>query len=158
MSTPGELKITTALREMEFFRDLDTAHLHKIAAITMEVRIDEDEVIYRQGETGQGIYLIETGQVVIETDIAGYGLAPLLTVGPGQLFGWSSLFPGRRKQAQARALEATQAIFIEAHQFQALCHSDHRLEHAVNLRLTELIAERVSATRDQLVRTLTGKH
>lgn len=158
MSTPGELKITTALREMEFFRDMDTSHLHKIAAIAMEVHIDEDEIIYRQGETGKGIYLIETGQVVIETDIAGYGLAPLLTVGPGQLFGWSSLFPSRRKQAQARALETTQAIFIEAHQFRALCHSDHRLEHAVNLRLTELIAERVSATREQLVRTLTGKH
>lgn len=157
MSTPGELRIVTALREMEFFRDMDKSHLYKLAAIAREVRIDGGEIIYRQGEAGKGIYLIETGQVVIETDIAGYGLAPLLTVGPGQLFGWSSLFPGRRKQAQARALETTQAIFIEANQLRALCHSDHALEHAVNLRLTELIAERVSASRQQLVRTLTGR-
>jgi CRP/FNR family transcriptional regulator, cyclic AMP receptor protein len=157
MSTPGELRIVTALREMEFFRDMDHSHLHKLAAIAREVRIDKGEIIYRQGEAGKGIYLIETGQVVIETDIAGYGLAPLLTVGPGQLFGWSSLFPGRRKQAQARALETTQAIFIDGNQFQDLLHSDHNLERSVNLRLTELIAERVSASRQQLVRALTGR-
>ena len=100
--TPEQLRIVTALRSIELFHDLDTPHLHKLAAIATETEFPDGEIIYREGETGEAIYLVQAGKVVIEMAAAADNMITLFTIGPGQLFGWSSLFTARRKQARAR--------------------------------------------------------
>ncbi|MFN8459021.1 MAG: cyclic nucleotide-binding domain-containing protein, partial [Anaerolineae bacterium] len=75
------------------------------------------------------------------------------TVGPGQLFGWSALFPGRRKQASARALEPTWAIALDAARLHEAFRLDPKLEVALIHRVTEVIANRLASTRRQLTQT-----
>ena len=87
--TPTELRIMTAFREMHVFCKLDPLHLHKLATIATERQFEEGEIIYRAGETGQAIYLIQEGEVAVEMEVEGYGPVRLFTVGPGQLFGWN---------------------------------------------------------------------
>jgi CRP-like cAMP-binding protein len=73
------------------------------------------------------------------------------TVGLGQLFGWSSLFPPRRKTATARSVTPTRSIVIEANRLRDLFETDHTFESVIMRRVTEVVADRVKATRLQLL-------
>ena len=68
-----ELRILTALRAIEPLQGLETPHLKKLAAIATESQFSTDEIIYREGDLGQAIYLIQKGEVAIEMDVPDYG-------------------------------------------------------------------------------------
>jgi CRP-like cAMP-binding protein len=152
--TPNELKALTVLRSTDLFGKFDTVHLKKLASIATETTFDWDEVIYEAGEVGKAIYLIQEGMVVIEMDVADYGSVTLYRVGPGEIFGWSSLFPKRRKKARARALESTRALVLNATRLRDLFRADHGLEDACMNCLTNVIADRLYTTRQQLSEAL----
>ena len=54
------------------------------------------------------------GRVAIEIAVPGRGRVIILTVGPGEVFGWSSLFHQRPKTASARTIEPTRALALDA--------------------------------------------
>jgi CRP-like cAMP-binding protein len=78
----------------------------------------------------------------------------MYTVSPGHLFGWSALFPPRRKQAQARAVVPTQVIAINAAGLREAFQFDQGLENALIQRVNEVITERLATTRQQLAQAL----
>lgn len=152
-----KLKILTALRAIDPLQGLETSHLKKLASIATEAQFSIDEIVYSEGDFGQAIYLIQTGEVAIEMDVPNYGRVTLLSIGPGHLFGWSSLFPLRRKMAHARVVKPTQAIVINAGQLHNLFRSDHELERAIMNRIAVVIADRVQTSRIQLAQTLASR-
>ncbi len=156
MTTKAELEKVTALRSIEIFRDMPTIHLKKLSAITNKVKFAANEIIYQEGDVNQPLYLIQEGEVVIEMKAPNETYATVLTVGAGQLFGWSALFPGQRKRARARAIKATQVITIDGDRLNHLFQSDHKLEHIMMQRMIKLVGERVYATRQQLLECTTS--
>ncbi|MCG3209646.1 MAG: Cyclic AMP receptor-like protein [Anaerolineae bacterium] len=150
MTSQLELKVITLLRSVELTQSMETSHLKKLAAIAREVKFPADRVIYRRGDTGQAVYLIEDGEVVIEMDIPGKGLMVMNTLGPGQFFGWSSLFPSERKMAWTRTTKTTRAIAFDAAQLRAACKNDHELDYAIVRRAAESTADRIRLNRQQL--------
>jgi len=147
--------VLQALQSMEFTRDLDPQHLKKLAAIATEVTFSEGATVFREGDASELVYLIEEGEVAVEIQVPGHGQVQVLTVGPGQLLGWSSLFPPRRKTAGGRALTPTRAIAINSEELRNLLDSDHELGYAIMWRVAEVIADRLKATRMHLVDLLT---
>jgi CRP/FNR family cyclic AMP-dependent transcriptional regulator len=109
-------------------------------------------IVYREGDTGQAIYLIRAGEVVIEMPVGAAGYAPVCTLGPGQLFGWSALFPERRKTARARVTRPVRVIVINTNRLRELCQSDHRFESIITQRIIEVVADRVKSTRRELAK------
>lgn len=156
--TPTELKIVTVFRSMEAFCNLDPLHLHKLAAIATEVQFEEGAIIYQAGEVGQAIYLILEGEVAVEMEVVDYGPVTLFTLGPGQLFGWSSLFPTRRKQARARVVQPTQVIAINASALRDMLRADHEMERAIMNCMTEVVVDRVRGARLELAKLMAAEH
>lgn len=157
MTSQTELRILTVLRSMEPLHGLDSQHLKKLASIAVEQEFPEGEIIYKEGDLGEAIYLIQVGEVVIEMEVPEIGRTTVLVVGPGQLFGWSSLFPSRPKAARARVAKPMRAIVIEAGKLRHLFQSDHALEFAITHQITEIVADRVKATRLELIKAVSGK-
>ena len=151
MSTKAEFEIVTALRSMVFFHDMDAKHLRKLAAIASQVTYKRGDLVYKEGDLDKGMYLVQDGEVVIEMKSPDQGYAPVLTIGRGQLFGWSSLFPGQAKRARARVLRDTRAFLIDGERLNYLFETDHALENVVMRRMIKLVGERVYATRQKLV-------
>ncbi|MBN1991624.1 MAG: cyclic nucleotide-binding domain-containing protein [Anaerolineae bacterium] len=151
MTSKAELEIITALRAMEFFSGLETVHLKKLASIATEAEFEKGEIIYREGDLDQAMYLVQKGEVVIEMKTPEQSYATVLKVGPKQLFGWSSLFPGQRKRARARSLKHTHVFILNGERLNHLFQADHKLENVVMRRMIKLVAERVYATRQQLI-------
>ena len=53
---------------------------------------DAGETVFREGDRDSVLYVVEAGRVAIEMAVPGRGRVTILTVGPGEVFGWSSLF------------------------------------------------------------------
>ncbi len=151
---PIELRIITELRSVAPFNHLETLHLHKLVSVSTEVEFEEGELLYRTGEVGQAIYVIQKGEVAVEMEMADYGWVTLFTLGPGQILGWSSLFPTRRKQARARVVRPMKAILIDAYKLQNLFRGDHELERAIMDCMTEVVVDRVRGARLELAKLI----
>lgn len=154
MTTTVELKALTLLRTASLTADMDNKHLKKLAAMAQELELPANEIIYQKGSTGRAIYLIEQGQVVIETNVPGQGLVAINKLGPGQFFGWSSLFPTERKMAWTRTTEPTRLLVFDAERIRAAWQSDHELEYALVRRAGIDMTERIISTRLQLIEML----
>jgi CRP-like cAMP-binding protein len=150
MTYKVELKALTLLRSAELTQDMETKHLRKLASMASEVEFSAGELIYQKGDMGRAVYLIEAGEVVVELAVADQGLVTINTFGPGQFFGWSSLFPSERKMAWTRAAEPTRAIAINASRLKAACQFDHNLEYAIVRRASRAMADRILAVRRQM--------
>lgn len=148
MSTDAVL---TALQGTEFVRGLEQRHLEQLAAMATEVNFPAGETIFREGDLSNTVYLIREGQVAVEAHVPSRGRVTLLTVGPGQLLAWSSLFPPRRKTASARTVAPTWAIAFDATRLREACQMDCELGYTLIWRVAEVIADRLKATRLQLL-------
>ncbi|MCB0166893.1 MAG: cyclic nucleotide-binding domain-containing protein [Anaerolineae bacterium] len=152
MASKTELKALTMLRSIELTRDMETRHLRKLAAIAQEITFHEGEFIYRQGDKGKGLYLLQEGEVVIEMEVPGQNQVVMNYLGPGDFFGWSSLFPLEHKMAWTRALQSTRALMFEADSLRDACRLDHTLEYAIVRRAGRDMVNRIKATRHYLSR------
>jgi CRP-like cAMP-binding protein len=154
MTTKDELRVLAALRHAPFTQGMASKHIKKLATIAVGVKFDYDEIIFREGDEGRAIYLIEEGEVVVESHVASLGQMSMLTLGPGELLGWSSLFPPRRKTSSARAAKPTWAIAIDTDQLQEAFQTDQELENVIIRRIADVIANRLKATRQRLIDNL----
>jgi CRP-like cAMP-binding protein len=141
--------VLQALQTMEFTKDLEQQHLEKLATIATRVTFSEGSTIFREGDASELVYLIEKGQVSLVTQVPGHGQVTIITLGPGQLLGWSSLFPPKTKTAGAQTLEPTKVIAINATQLRELCQTDHSLGNSIMWRVAEVISDRLRAARVQ---------
>lgn len=141
-----ELKIITTLRAVKQLHNLDKSYLQKLASIAAVVGFSQGEIIHRAGDLGQAIYVVETGQVNIEVEVEDQKPITVLTIGPGQIFGLSSLFPPQRKRGTARVVQPTRAVVIDSKKLRHLLESNPALERILMLRVAEIINERIKAT------------
>lgn len=139
------------LQSAELTCDMQMNHLRKLASMTCEMEFPAGEIIYHKGDMGQALYLIEEGQVVIEMVVPNHGLVMVNSFGPGQIFGWSSLFPSERKMGWTRAAKPTLLLAINANRLRAAFQFDHSLEYAVVRRAARAMVDRVRDSRRQWV-------
>lgn len=143
--------VLEALREMEFTSEFNAKELQKVADISTYVTFSEGATIFQEGDTSDLVYLIIEGDVSLTTKVPGHGQVVILTVGKGQLLGWSSLFRPNRKTAGARTNKPTKAVAINATHLIDLCKEDTALGSQVMWQVADVIAGRLRAARAQLL-------
>lgn len=150
MSIPSK-EIRDLVAEHPFFKGLPPEHIDVIAGCARNVRFMPDEMIFREGEPADIFFLIRVGKVLIGTQAPERGLIPIQTVGPGEVVGWSWLFPPYRWQFDAKALEVTRALAFDGKCLREKCEQDPRLGYELMRRFARVMAERLQATRLQLL-------
>jgi CRP-like cAMP-binding protein len=136
---------------LPFAEALDESQRARLAAIADARRWDAGERIFREGDTDSPLYLIEEGRVAIELTVPERGGVTILTVGPGEVFGWSSLFQKRPKSAAARAVVPTSTTALDSSRLRELCDADPVLGYAMTRWILEVVSERLKTTRLQLL-------
>jgi CRP/FNR family transcriptional regulator, cyclic AMP receptor protein len=139
------------LNDLAFLRGLNADQLDRITEIASPRRWDAGVTIFREGDQDSVLYVVEEGHVAIEISVPGRGRVTILTVGTGEVFGWSSLFFERPKSASARTVEATKALALDANRLRALCDVDNHLGYVLTRRILEVVSLRLKATRMQLL-------
>lgn len=143
--------IESLIRKHPFFNDLSPHQYRLLADSAMRTQFRPGEVIFRQGDPANRFYLIQHGKVSVEAWLRERGTMTIQTLGDGDVLGWSWLFPPYYWQFGARALEATDAIFIYGTPLREECESDHELGYELMKRVSGVMLERLQATRRQLL-------
>ena len=96
-------------------------------------------------------YLIAEGSVVISAHSPGSGRRSVQTIHAGDLLGWSWLFPPHRWAFDAVALTPTSAIVLSASKLRTAIDDDPPFGLEVVRRVGATVADRLNATRIQLL-------
>lgn len=139
------------LNHLAFTQGLNPDQYDRITEIVSERQWTSGVTVFREGDRDSNLYVVEEGCVAIEISVPGRGRVTILTVGPGEVFGWSSLFFERSKTASARAVEATRALALDANRLRDLCDADPTLGYVLSRRILEVVSQRLKATRMQLL-------
>jgi CRP-like cAMP-binding protein len=114
-------------------------------------RFDLNQKILSEGEFANGFYLVETGKVALESQV-GFGKSiPIQILGPGNLLGWSWMFPPYVWQFTAHAIEPTSALFFYAAILREYCEKDHSLGYELLKRISAVMVTRLQAAHDQML-------
>ena len=75
------------------------------------------ELIFSTGDPGEGLFVIERGQVQILAAIGPHEARPLAALGPGDFLGEMAVLDSAPRSATARAETATTALFVSRDDF-----------------------------------------
>ncbi len=139
------------IREHPFFAGLDDAFVELAGGCAKNVRFEAGQYLLREGAPADEFYLLRHGHVALELTAPGHGAITFQTLGPGELVGVSWLIPPYRWSYDARALELTRAIAMDAACLRAKCEADHDLGYAVMKRCMPFLIQRLQATRLQVL-------
>ena len=138
-------------KEQDLLQGFEPRHLERLAGLAKEVRFHRDQIIFREGERHGFFYLIVEGSVVLEIVATGRSVL-LQTLHSGDAMAWSSLLDSNKgAHFEARALAATRALAFDGAQLRAACESDPAFGYAMMKALVGLLAERLDASRMQLL-------
>ena len=150
-------KAEKILAEHPFFEGLDPELLKIIASRANDVRFEAGQMIYREGDEADQFLLVRGGKVAIEIFSDRGGSLIIQTVGPGDVLGWSWLFPPFKRRFDTRAIEATTAFALDGKFLREKAEEDYRLGYELLKRFSRIVLERLQATRLQLM-DIYGKH
>jgi CRP-like cAMP-binding protein len=134
-----------------FLCGLKPAHMRRLVDSAMRVRFETGELIFREGDPANRFYLVEEGRVSLESQLRDEGPVAIQVIGPGEVLGWSWLFPPYYWQFDARALEPTTALFFYGTRLREQCEQDHAFGYEMMKRMTQVVIRRLQATRKQLL-------
>ncbi len=103
------------LQGIPLFAGLDRHHLERLGMLTEEVDVAPGKVLIRQGEHGDDLMVVVTGEVGVERDGA-----RLSRLGPGDFFGEIALIAGGPRTATVTAEAATRLLVVNHRDFHAL--------------------------------------
>ncbi len=143
--------VFTVLRNLAFTRNLEPADLDRLTKIARIVDWQAGQVIFREGDRDNFLYLVVEGHVALEISVPPRDRIRILTVGPGEVFGWSSVYYQKPKTAGATAMEPTRAVALDGAGLRELSEADSRFGYWLARYLLGVVSERLRATRLQLL-------
>jgi CRP-like cAMP-binding protein len=144
--------VAAIIGELGLFRGLDRAHCARLAALGQVEAAEADAVLLQAGDPSRRLWVVLAGRVALSLKTAGHETV-VLTLGPGELVGWSSMLPEAQPLAVAnvRAVEPVRLLVFDARRLQALCEADHEVGWAVARAVLAAVGRRLTETRLQLL-------
>jgi CRP/FNR family transcriptional regulator, cyclic AMP receptor protein len=140
-----------ALRSVPLFSSLDDNAATELRSLLTSERVSGAKPLFKKGDSGDAMYLIESGRVLISLKDEDGKDVTLAELAQGDFFGEMALIDGRQRSADARVIEDAQLAVLSRKAFLTFVHSspDIALEMLAALsnrlrRTDELLRGRVS--------------
>lgn len=147
--------LVSTLQNIPWLLELKVPQLERLAALAQIQRLDENEVLYNEGERVGCLYILLEGQISIENNIPGSGAIRILVAEALEIVGWSSMTPlVRLRNNSARAITAATLLCFDDEGLRALCEEDHHIGYLFMRRISNLVARYLLTTRLQLMEKL----
>ena len=134
------------LRSVPLFSSLDSKATAELGAYLTIHDYPKSATIFRKGDPGDAMYLIDVGQVGISITDADGHYVTLAELGPGDFFGEMSILDGQGRSANAIALDDARLAKLTRDDFLAFMRTDPR----VTLELLTALTARLRRTDDLL--------
>ncbi len=141
MSTSDELQ------RIWLFEGLTDDQLNSLSPFTYRKRFGPDELIVEEGHTGNGLYLIVSGNVEVIKGL-GTGQQQILNkLGAGEVFGEMALLGEWPRTASVRAVDNVECLGIDRWVFLAQLERQPQ----VGIRMLHILAQRLRDSDARLV-------
>ena len=108
------------LKTISLFSGLGPEHLSKIVQLAKILKFEKGQMIFNEGEPGDGFYIVTAGKVKI-FKLSFEGKEQILHIyGPGKAFGEVPVFEGNNFPASSVAMAKSQILFIPREKFVTL--------------------------------------
>jgi len=156
MSQPATQMTLEALRSVPLFASLDDNAASDLRNLLSDKSVPQNTRLFRQGDKGDAMYLIERGRVRISIRDEEEQEVILAELAQGDFFGEMSIIDGRQRSADAKVIEDAQLAILSREAFLSFVrnNSDVALEMLSALtdrlrRTDELLRSRVSRNANE---------
>src|SRR5579859_7841041 len=141
------MRVTDLLRTMDIFEALASDELETIAQLLRERRLAEGEVLCRQGDPGDALFIVTGGRIRLSTSDPSVNEKVLTYFTDGQFFGEMSLLSGAPRSATASAETDSQLLVLDKASFDALLASQAQIMR----EMLKVVSQRTLQTNQQLM-------
>ena len=138
---------------IHLLQSLDIAMLDRLRPHIRITRYREGDVIFREGDTPSGLYMIKNGKVLLEKKISGEVMVSLGAVKSGHSFGWSAIFENPYT-VFAVCAENSEIYHIDKQKIIAFMNEDHSMGFRLMQNLSKIIKDRMDRMEEQFLRAI----
>ena len=146
MSSPAEM--LAFLREVRLFKDIAEPELAALAGSLRERPLKRGQVLFREGELGEEMFVVRRGSIVISKPVTGRVEQVLARIGPGDFFGEMSLFDRSPRSATVQSDSDATLLVLDRGAMSRLTEQSPRAAAAFFYVLVQVFIERLRASGD----------
>src|SRR5882724_4283173 len=142
-----------ALRSVPLFASLDDDAAKDLRSLLSEQNVPHDTRLFRQGDKGDAMYLIESGRVRICIQDHDNKDVTLAELAQGDFFGEMSIIEGRQRSADAWVIEDSRLAILSRQAFLSFVRNNPD----VALKMLSALTDRLRRT-DELLRSRASRN
>jgi CRP/FNR family transcriptional regulator, cyclic AMP receptor protein len=146
MSHPATQMTLEALRSVPLFASLDDEAAKDLRNLLSDKIVPQNTRLFRQGDKGDAMYLIESGRVRISIHDDDRQEVTLAELAQGDFFGEMSIIDGRQRSADAHVIEDARLAILSRDAFLSFV----RTNPDVALEMLSALTDRLRRTDDLL--------
>ena len=131
--------------EHPFFRSMAPAHLALVTKSVSEAKFDTNQIIFHEKEPANRFLLIESGRVALGWHTPEGKMVLVQTLGPGEVIGWSWLFPPFIWHFQAQATESTSTVVLDGGHLLVAAEENPEFGYDLMRRIAQMVITRLQA-------------
>jgi CRP/FNR family transcriptional regulator, cyclic AMP receptor protein len=139
---------TDTIRTVPLFESLDDGAAATLCDLLENVDCRAEQTLFRAGDAGNAMYLIERGQVQISVKAADGHEINVAELGPGDFFGEMAMLDGQPRSANATAMEDSRLAILSRKHFLSFMEGNSK----VALQMLSALAHRLRQTDELLQR------
>lgn len=140
LAKADQMQAVARLQEMPIFADLPMASIESIAQRMILRHISAGERVYRAGDGGDALYMIESGEIELTAENASGVIEELARIGNQGFFGEMSLLAGQIRTEDATATRNTNLWVLYKGDLDSLSVEDSSIRSALNQGLAARLA------------------
>jgi uncharacterized membrane protein len=153
MQNPTSQMTLEALRSVPLFASLDDNAARELRGLLSEKNVSRNTRLFRQGDMGDAMYLIESGRVRISIRDHDKKDLVLAELAQGDFFGEMSLIDGRQRSADAHVIEESRLAILSRQAFLLFV----RANPDIALEMLSALSDRLRRT-DELLRSRVSRN
>lgn len=135
------------MRKSAVFADLPIEDIVIIADILQELEFQEGHIIFNEGDPGDKMYIIVSGQVIIQKG-EGDKVEMTVTLGSGECFGEMAILDGLPRSASVKVTKLANLLAIEREDFRELL----RVYPEISLNVIQILSGRLRSASSNTIK------
>jgi CRP/FNR family transcriptional regulator, cyclic AMP receptor protein len=141
-------EIVAFLRQVRLFRDISAQDLAALAGTLREHTMRRGQVLFREGDRGDAMYLVRHGTLIVSKAVTGRVDQVLARFGPGEFFGEMALFDRSPRSATIQADTEATLLTLDREHLERLIETNPRAAAEFFEALVHVFIDRLRATGD----------
>lgn len=139
-----------SLPDHPLFHGMEKSDRHILAECSMRATFEPGKLIVETGRPANCFHLIISGLITLEC-LGAESPLRVQSLGPGDVLGWSWLFPPYYWHFNAIAEEPTETVFFYGSRLLQECDRNHDFGYELFRRMSQILIDRLQTTREKWI-------